>query len=202
MKTVLSGTLLRSAVGLVTVLLWAAGCASVTKTETRRAFDALPADATLSAYVYHERLFLRFRENGEQKVFEASWAARGVEKSGDDRFRTSQLRLLEKVPEDVEQVRASAREARVISLQQFREFLPEVANRLAPPGAGEGAFLSISDREFVVYRDSEGGARDRPGGSGAAGNADRAPDQSDGVLPRPDRRRRRLPAQGGRSADG
>ena len=79
-------------------------------------------------------MFLRFRENGEQKVFEASWTAHGVEKSGDNRFRTSQLHLLEKVPEDVEQVRASAREARVISIQQFRELLPEVVNRLAPSG--------------------------------------------------------------------
>jgi len=122
------------AVSLFAALL-SSGCASVTKTQTRRAFDALPADATLSAYVYHERLFLRFRENGEQKVFEASWTARGVEKSGEDRFRTSQLHLLEKVPEDVEQVRASAREARIISLQQFRELLPEVAKRIAPPAA-------------------------------------------------------------------
>ena len=159
MNTVFRWTLRKGGVGLLPVLFWAAGCASVTKTETRRAFDALPADATLSAYVYHERLFLRFRESGEQKVFEASWTARGVEKSGEDRFRTSQLRLLEKVPKDVEQVRASAREARIISLQQFRELLPEVAKRLAPPGAGEGSFLAISDREFVVYRDSEGGAR-------------------------------------------
>ena len=181
----------------VLAALLSAGCASVTKTETRRAFDALPADATLSAYVYHERLFLRFRENGEQKVFEASWTARGVEKSGEDRFRTSQLRLLEKVPEDVEQVRASAREARIISLQQFRELLPEVAKRLAPPGAGEGSFLAISDREFVVYRDSEGGCPHCPGGSGAARNADRAADQSDGIRPRPDRRRRRRPEPGG-----
>jgi hypothetical protein len=151
-KTVLRRTLRWRAVGLLPVLFWAAGCASVTRTETRRAFDELPSDAVLSAYVYQERLFLRFRENPGQKVFEASWTARGVEKSGENRFRTSQLRLLEKVPEDVEQVRASAREARVISIQQFRELLPEVANRLAPSGAGEGAFLSISDREFVVYR--------------------------------------------------
>ena len=37
-----------------------------------------------------------------------------------------------------------------------------MANRLAPPGAGEGSFISISDRELVVYRDAQGGAATVP----------------------------------------
>jgi phosphatidylserine/phosphatidylglycerophosphate/cardiolipin synthase-like enzyme len=145
-------------IGLVGILL-ATACASVTRTETRRAFDSLPPDAPLSASVYHERLFLRFEGEGGPSFFEAGWKAGGVEKAGAARFRTTQLTLVEKPPAGIEKMRPSVREASIVSSERFRHVLERTAERLAPAGPGEGSFIALGESEFVVYREAGGGVR-------------------------------------------
>ncbi len=154
-----------------TVLL-AIGCGSgVSKTATRNAYDALPPDAPMTAWVQRDSLFLRFQHGGAPSVFEAGWKAAAVEKSGSDRFRTAQLKLVEKPPENAEELRASVREATssasireatssasvreatLVPVDRFRALLPKVAERLAPAEVGEGVFVALGEREFVVYRD-------------------------------------------------
>ena len=143
--------------------LLAGGCSStVSKTATRKAYDALPADAAMTAYVYKDSLYLRFQNGGSPSVFEADWKASAVEKSGANRFRTAPLKLIEKPPENVEELRASVREATVVPVERFRALLPKAADRLAPAGAGQGVFLALGEREFVLYRDGGGEARVAP----------------------------------------
>jgi phosphatidylserine/phosphatidylglycerophosphate/cardiolipin synthase-like enzyme len=146
--------------GLLAAALAACGCGhGVTVAATRRAFDDLPAGAVLSAWVYRDHLVLRFRESGRQSVFEADWKALGVEKAGEERFRTAQLSLVEKLPKGIEEMRSSVREAAVASKEDVRRLLPALAERLVPAGAGQGVFLALGDREFVAYREPSGGAR-------------------------------------------
>ena len=152
---------------LASAVFLAAGCgSSVSKTATRNAYDALPADAAPTAFVHRDSLFLRFQGAGGARVFEADWAASAVEKSGADRFRTAQLRLLEKPPKNVEEFRA--REAAIVPVEKFRALLPKVADRLAPAGAGEGVFLALGDREFVIFRGAGGNASVVPAPARAA----------------------------------
>lgn len=146
--------------GLLPAIVLIAGCGhAVTKTATRRAFDALPPDPALRAYVYRDNLILRFQEGGKGAVFKADWKGQGLERTGGERFRTTTLTLVEKLPDGIEEMRASVREAAIASNEQFRSLLPKLTERLAPAGAGEGAFISLGEREFVAYRAPDGRAR-------------------------------------------
>jgi hypothetical protein len=148
----------RSVIGLLSVLL-AAGCGHLTRTETRRAFDTLPPTSILSAYVDHEHLFLRFHTDGRQTVFKANWNTRGLEKAGEPRLRTTQLKLVDTLPKGIEERRGSVRAVTVASAEQFRALLPDLVERLVPRDAMAGVFLALGDREFVAYRQSGGRAR-------------------------------------------
>ncbi len=149
------------AAGLLLVLFVAAGCSHVVSdAATRNALLALPPRPTVRAYVYHNHLILLVPEDGKKTVFRADWKADVLEEGQKVKFRTTRLKLVEEVPKGIEQMRASVREASVVSSEQFRSLLPKVAERLIPGGApGEGVFIGIGDREFVAYREATGGGQ-------------------------------------------
>jgi phosphatidylserine/phosphatidylglycerophosphate/cardiolipin synthase-like enzyme len=143
---------------LASAVVLAAGCGhTVSRTATRNTYAELPSDAVLSAYVHRDALFLLFRDGDRRSVFEAGWKSSAVEKAGETRFRTAQLTLVDKPPKNVEELRASVREATIVPVQRFRVLLFRIAERLVPAGAGEGVFLALGEREFVAYRDAAGG---------------------------------------------
>jgi cardiolipin synthase A/B len=135
------------------------GCGHTTsKITTRRALDALPPQAALSAHVGGDQLFLKFREGDKETVFQADWKSRGLEHAAENRFRFTMLTLVERPPADIEKKAASFREATVAPPDVYRAVLQKAAIRLAPTGAGEGTFIALGDREFVAYRDPARGA--------------------------------------------
>lgn len=144
--------------GLFPVALLAGGCGHTVTATTRRALDTLPAETTMRAYVYRDNLILQFLEGGRQTFFKAAWKGRGLEKAGKNRFRTAQLTLVEERPKGIETMRSSVREATIASAEKFRAVLLEVGERLAPSRAGEGTFIVLGDREFVIYREAAGRA--------------------------------------------
>ncbi|HYB53937.1 MAG TPA: hypothetical protein VEG84_08725, partial [Thermoanaerobaculia bacterium] len=141
------------------VLLTAAGCRSAASTDvTRSAFEGLPPQAALRAFVYHDRLLLAFRENSRDVLFKAKWKGQILEKEGDYRFRMTRLELIEKLPPGVEKSRPSVREAQVVPLDRVPDIVARLADRLAPADPGQATFLALGAEELFVRRDTVGRA--------------------------------------------
>jgi len=136
---------------------------------TYSALNTLPPKAALRAFVHHDDVLLVFGEGPGRTIFRAHWKENVLEPSGDFRFRTAELKLVEKLPSSVEKLRPSVREATIVPAEQTVWIVKRLVDHLAPAGRGEAVRLAFFEKEFVIFRDAGGEPRFAPVADAPAG---------------------------------
>jgi cardiolipin synthase len=155
--------LIRLAVAPLLIFAFVTGCShTVSRGMTYSALNAVPPKSTLHAYVHHDDLLLVFGDDPGRTIFRAHWKESVLESKGDYRFRTAEMKLVEKLPSSVEKLRPSVREATIVPADRTPAIVKHMVERLAPARTGESVRLAFFQTEFVIFRDAGGEPRFAP----------------------------------------